>query len=802
MHSANDDFLIEIFLADLKSEDKFIRELAITQLYHHIGAHRVREVLSEAADGESDPFLKNMIGSLLAMTSAPDLPEDKPTASSIDKNALLLRWRNHELGIKEMLQSISLLPSEQHISTIMELISDESELSRLLPMFSPPGELVRKPEIIATLAEKLYASDYIFVIRLISFLSEHSRNHLVKALPALLKHQNFMVRAEAIRFLFKISKQHALRLLEELIFADEASRRSASTFLLLFPFEDVQHIVLSLIDSGALQDVFLSKLLTHLVANNPDADFFKRLTISEVLRKDEIPEIEQLRREAAEALQLAGIIDRNIEEFCRSTRERVAAYIKERAGVNIVLEQDAAEKEKVAAPLPQKKAAKPQPEKQQSLPIEKESPAPAAIATEPTKGSEKPDSAAEKADSASENAETITEKVETKPAEPILENADTRKLREILAQESLSQNDRVVLRKLLMSGGTVDTNDLVLQILARFKPSDSQAIKWLEDSLEKLPPKGSLLAIKLLAELNPARIIPHLPVLCVNENEMIATQAIRLFRKHNLKGLLKQINSWLQEDRERSWKSALTALLQLKIDVAREILIKTFQTTSRTSLIKFFAPVFIISPDHMTLYELELLAAESRGSKHELISEITCELKEVLGVTVTKGNEESGTANIIGAGIHVKWEEFKQSLEKIRYISKNQQFIDTLTGFAEKHVLKALLLTFALFAYTFWPDSSISVPDTSTSEIEQTFSVNQKIPELKVGENRIFKLESYDPINRSWKATGLDGQFYRLKLPVPGDFSAGFKGDFKILYFTVTKLGYPVVTCELVAKLK
>jgi len=318
-----------------------------------------------------------------------------------------------------------------------------------------------------------------------------------------------------------------------------------------------------------------------------------------------------------------------------------------------------------------------------------------------------------------------------------------------------------------------------------------------------MPARESVLTIKLLAELNPARLLPHLPVLSVSENEMIVTQAIRLFRKHNLKGLLKQINSWLNEDRERSWKSAINALLQIKIETSRDILLKIFRITNRISLIKYFAPVFKISPDHITLFELELMSAESRGSKHELLEEIVNELKEALGVATQKDGATTDTSSLLSAGIQVKWNELRQSLDKIRYISKNDLLTDSLISFAERHIAKALIVTTMLFIYTFWPDNSLvenQGPEDPT--ITQRFEINQPAAELKPGDHKIFKLESYDPINRSWKATGLDGKVYKLKVPIPGDFTAGFKGDFKILYYSVTRLGYPVVACDLVSEAK
>ncbi|KAF1082983.1 MAG: hypothetical protein GQF41_0750 [Candidatus Rifleibacterium amylolyticum] len=766
MQNSDNHYLLEIFLADLKSDEKFIRELAIFQLHHHIEIDKVRAELKAAAETESDPYLKAMVESLLASTSQVDVSlagQSPPPVASSDE--LLQQWRSRELSdLPELIRQIALLPTERQESAIRQLICEENEMLRLIPLFSFKHELIRRPQTIATLAKMLVGSDQLFVIRLIPFLAEHGREHLIKALPNLLKHQNFMIRAESIRFLFKISRKHALRLLEELIFANAASRKSASTFLLLFPFEDVQNIVLSLIDSGSLQDPFLYRLITYLVANNPDPNFFKRLTVMQVLRGDDIPELEKVRREAAESLKIAGLMDEDIEAFCSSSLERVSEYIKDRSGIKIV---------PAAEGSGQKAAAET---------IE----ATATVATEPAKADKTP-----------------TQKpVMPAKAEQIGE-ANVAKLQEMLAKSSLSDENRMIFRRMLMEKQPENLNELILKVIAKFKPSDSQAIKWLEDNLESTTVRDRLLTIKLLADLNPARLLPHLPVLCVSENEMITTQAIRLFRKHNLKGLLKQINNWLNEDRERSWKSALNALLQIKIETSREILLKTFKTTNRTSLIKYFAPVFRISPDHITLFELELMSAENRGSKHELLEEMVIELKEALGVATQKDGDPTDTTSLLSAGIHVKWNELRQSLDKIRYISKNELLGESLINFGERHIAKALIVTAMLFIYTFWPDNSLvenQGPEDPT--ITQKFEINQPAAELKPGDHKIFKLESYDPINRSWRATGLDGKVYKLKVPVPGDFTAGFKGDFKILYYSVTRLGYPVVVCDLVSKEK
>ncbi len=753
-HSDN-NYLLEIFLADLKSDTKFIRELAIYQLHHHIAGEKVRAELKAAAKSECDPYLKAMIESLLNAgdPSAQETTESPQAAGSADD--IIKQWRSHKLtNAQEAVRLIAKLPGDVQDLALRHLISEETELLRLIPVFSLNHEIIRRPQTIELLAGMLSASDQLFVIRLIPFLAENGRDHLIKALPKLLKHQNFMIRAETIRFLFKISRKHALRLLEELIFANAASQKSASTFLLLFPFEEVQSIVLTLIDRGAMRDPFIKRLIQHLASNNPDMEFFKRLTAIKVLRGDEIEGIDDIRHEAAEALQVAGIISQSAKNFCTSSLSLVANYIKERAGISIG--EKPVEDEPAQAATP---AIAPE------------------LSPQKTPQPDKPDA---------KTAET---------------SADELKLKQILELDTLSNDDTTFLRKLLLSRQTARLNDLILKIISKFRPSDSQAIRWLEENLETLPANDAIVVMKLLSELNPLRLLPHLPVLSMSENSMTATQAIRLFKKFNLKGLIKQIDSWLQEDSERAWKAALNALLQLNIEISSEILLKVFKTTNRMSLIKYFTPVFKISPDHMCLYELELLTAESRGNKHELMEELTSELKTMLGLASQTESEGASTAGLVSAGLHLKWEELKQSIDKIRYISKNQLVAESLISFFEKHIGKLLIVTTIMFIYSFWPDTGMPEPDAVPgSDIKNTFEIRAAVPELKAGEHKIFTLESYDPINRSWRATGLDGKVYKLKLPIPGNFSPGFKGDFKVLYFSTTRLGYPIVTADLVSE--
>ena len=146
MQNSDNHYLLEIFLADLKSDEKFIRELAIFQLHHHIESDKVRAELKAAAETESDPYLKGMIESLLSSTSQSEPSLARQSSSVASSEELLQQWRSRELNnVAELIRQIALLPADRQELTIRQLICEESEMFRLIPIFSLKHELIRRP---------------------------------------------------------------------------------------------------------------------------------------------------------------------------------------------------------------------------------------------------------------------------------------------------------------------------------------------------------------------------------------------------------------------------------------------------------------------------------------------------------------------------------------------------------------------------------------------------------------------------------------------------------------------------------
>ncbi len=744
MTGLNEAVLLDAFLSDLRSDDLLLRELAVSQLSRFTHLPQTLAALQAAETAEPDQELKRQISTLIRLISAEQEPTKakKPSYSGlIDEKKITSDWFSGEINrCSELLERMQGLPDSLKIRATVTVIENETELHRLIPMFKWPPELIADTAVLKAFASRIGNNDSIFTLRLISFLAANDSGLLARNLQTLLRDPNSLVRAEAVRFLFKLSKPHALRLMEELILSSARNRRAASTFLLLLPFNDIKHLVLSLIECGSLKNAFLQKLIYHLVYNNPDLDFFKRLTVIEVLRRDEIPEIAALRLEAAEALAITEMISEEKSTFCRNSLVKIADYIRSKSGISLKLETE-----------------------QESATSSEVSPATAKVI--PT--------------SSHQNEATSGERLVS-----------------ILSQKSCAVSDREFIIQLLSSPLNEQDKGLLLKVIYKFKPADPAVISWLEHTLEKFDSGDAMLSMKLLAEMSSARLLPHLPVLCLNENETTSIFAIRLFRKHNPKMFIKQVEKWLHEDSEATWKAARAAMLMMSIEESRSILTRAFYSTQRISMIRFFAPIFRVSPDHITLYELERLLDTCRGKKKEILVEEISLLKEALGlVSQTEADNAESTGKF--AALQIGWDEFCKGLEKIRYISQNQMISDMAVNFLERHRGKLAILLAIIVAVMFWPNNEMSItvtPDKQTARSE--FKLIQQPPVVHKGEVKVFELVEYEPITRLWRARSLNGEPFKLKLSNYNDFQKGFKGNFLVTDYRVSTLGHAIVFCR------
>ncbi|MGM0599271.1 MAG: hypothetical protein ACQETH_05555 [Candidatus Rifleibacteriota bacterium] len=373
------------------------------------------------------------------------------------------------------------------------------------------------------------------------------------------------------------------------------------------------------------------------------------------------------------------------------------------------------------------------------------------------------------------------------------ETAENSHIECIIAKDQLSKEDEKKLKHHFVSG--YESAASLMKAVKKFKLNHGFVIKWLEDQLSEATPDLKIIAMQLLSELKFSRLLPHLPVLCLDQNRNVSANAIRIFRKHARRKLLKCIEQWLKEDNDKTWKASLTGLLQVRVDDARMILLQHFERTERVSFIKFFSPVFHVSPDFQTLFELEKILSSSRGAKREALCEQIELLKKALGVI--KNDKSKAIVEISQAGLQMKWDEISDSLEKFSYLADETELVERTINFikSNRYILLAAFSIF-LLALIYWqrPASNVVQKEADNSTLQG--KTTQAIPRLEIGMRKFMTLNSYDPINQFWQATGSDGTIYKLKLIRPDQYSPGFKGNFKILAYRISFLGYPVVSCK------
>lgn len=365
----------------------------------------------------------------------------------------------------------------------------------------------------------------------------------------------------------------------------------------------------------------------------------------------------------------------------------------------------------------------------------------------------------------------------------------------LLEKEALSSEDMQTLQQIFAEKREPDA--VLFKLVKKFDLKDDFVKTWLEESLFAETDKSRIQAMQLLAEKEFSRLLPHLPVLCLDSVSQVSLNSVRLFRKFAERKLLHWLEKWLKEDSEKTWKAALAGLLQVEADEAKAILLKHFAATERVSFIRFFSTVFTVSPDLRSLRQLEKILQNSRGAKREALFDMITLLQQLLEKNASATAESSGQA--ARDGLKEKWEEISETLENFSYLADESELVEKILAFLKKKwpILCLITLMAGIILYSWYkPSASYQTANSGKSGLPQ--KIVQDLPQLEAGTIKFMTLDRYDPINQFWEATGSDGTRYKLKLLKPERFNSGFKGNFQVMHYRISFSGYPVVTCRYV----
>ncbi|MEW6709791.1 MAG: hypothetical protein AB1403_08230 [Candidatus Riflebacteria bacterium] len=576
MNQHSNKLIIEINLAGLRSEDSFTREMAIFQLNNYLNDERVQLELGAALVKEDNPELRRQIESLLELAkSAFEQSEEFASPAEVTPETL---WRqNQAMKVAELVKQINRFEPARQIECLTRIIREENSPLRLAGFFETSCEFARNEKIIGALAERLEDGNDIFVARLLGFLGNVAPSLAMSRIKSLLARPNFYIRAQALKILFKFARPQALRLLDELL-QTRRGNIGAINLLFLFPFEEIQNLVLRFIENGALNDEKIKKAIENLVYNNPDQAFLRGLVRLHMLRPDEISGIEPLIDIAAEALIVSGIAKGEKISLIDAFKREISGFIAEKSGI---VEISAACEPEIAVVQGEKETGK-----------------------------------------------------ETKSPGQAVEQ-----LEKILHKSDISPDDIKLIEQATADRGQ---DSLLLKILRKHQVKKPTVFKWLEEKLQHESDESFPVIMQMLADFDFSRLQPHLPILCLDKNPRIYLQAIRLCRKFAYRRLVKMVEGWVKVDDEQSWKSAVAALLQMQIEDARMILLQNFHITERISFVRFFSPVFLMNPDYHSLFEIEKMFDHSQGPKRDALFELIEQLRNSLGVTGQSGAAAMG----------------------------------------------------------------------------------------------------------------------------------------------------------------
>lgn len=584
---------IEAYLNALKSTFVQARKSAIVSLQDYYEVPQVIKELRKRVHEETDLDCIEHLEQII--TLAESSKKDTSVSYSIDPQELANQWFQSSAGELQGISNwVSSLKPNIQVDFICKVIDEAGTLrqERLLPLFvNRKLRCFHKPEVTDRLIKLIPTKNTFLLVRILTLLGNSKPAVVLPYLPKLLLHRLLQIRLQSIRILYKTIPSEAIRLLREIVFSDSATHTSSALHLFfLIPFNHIADIIIRLIDMAPLSERD-EKLVCHLIYNNPNKQFFEKLTLLYLRRREDIPRLIFYWKIAAKALILAEIVDIDEAQLLRKAVKDARRFAFKTSGIDILYDNEHEEIEN--------------------------------------------------------NDEELKKHV-------IL---DTFKQ---LDQISGKQTEELIAICRAMS----ESKDIInaIKVIKGIKSKNRNLLRWLEELFDFNDVKITSLTMGTILELDKSRLLPHLRHLVHNTNQIISGQSIRMYRKHFPKEFSTQIKFWINEEKETSWQVALTGLMQMSIEKSREILLAFFKTKESPDLIKFFGPVFLITPDRETVYSLLEIATHSSKLKQKSLSELIEQLKSELEIF----------SEFEDSSIKKQWEEAAIKIKQIHYYTSDK----------------------------------------------------------------------------------------------------------------------------------
>lgn len=369
-------------------------------------------------------------------------------------------------------------------------------------------------------------------------------------------------------------------------------------------------------------------------------------------------------------------------------------------------------------------------------------------------------------------------------------------LRDIVGKDSLDKEGMQKIHELIGISDLSNANlKKILEIIHKFELQDDSIREFVQKCLQIRHPGIVLLAIKSLLLQAPTKSLKTLSELANHENSVVATNSLRLMLEQNPKAFEKIVTDWVISEQKSKLKISLAVMMMADLDQSRKIVLNFLKSTTDLELIKFFSPIFLVSPERQSIQKLELLAKYNRGQKKESLEWIINELKKSLNISQ---DTESSQQLLKNAGL----ENFESYIGKIN--SSNQNFIRTDRQSQSSFYQILSVSGIGVLFFVFFVIKMILPQDSPKSELKVRKAKTGKLVKAQnlpaQGSKINIRLLKFDPVSGLWSGIATGNQYYKFVLPGSEKFSRHDSLEITVKKAQQTSFGGVIITAEATRK--
>jgi HEAT repeat protein len=326
-----------------------------------------------------------------------------------------------------------------------------------------------------------------------------------------------------------------------------------------------------------------------------------------------------------------------------------------------------------------------------------------------------------------------------------------------------------------------------IQQLTSEDVSNKKIVSKLEELLDSENNKITLSAINFLRKNNKSLLLKHLPVLVLNDDPFIFSQATRYYVKlEKPERLIYWINKWLKTKNEKKINLAFSCLLQMKFDDIKDLILKLLKNEKDKNIIEKACQIISLNPEINFLRTIKMIQqATSNKSKKEILASHIAQIEKNLSLVGDKSSNKSRNNQAVI--------EILQEIKEIHYFSSFDYF-ELINKFKFPAIL--IILVIIMGAFTFFSESD-PVVNYPNKQIQTKVKIASPSPPLEQGQSYLFILKKFNYLNDSWDAVlkSKPQNKYRILMGKTAyQLSPGKTIKFTVKNFTVTPLGTMLVT--------